>query len=404
MRGEHLVNTSYASLQKQVPSHGNYPLAISLEIAEQLATNAPVALSTSGGKDSSAMTLAVSTYLDEIGHRGPRLLIHSDLGRIEWKESLPMCQRLADRVGMELVVVKRQAGDLLDRWRVRWSNNCERYASLSCVKMILPWSTACMLFCRSELKAAIICRDLVERFPQQIILNASGIRRDESTTRAKAPIWSPQARLTSQTYQTTGLDWHPILEWNLEQVFAYHQVRDFPLHEAYTRFLMSRVSCSFCILAGLADLIASTTCPDNHAIYRELVAIEILSSYSFQETRWLGDIAPHLLSEEMRAGLQEAKQRSARRSAAESRIPKHMLYSKGWPTSRPTYDEAQVLAEVRTDVAEILGLVIQYTNPDAILDRYDELIEQKHLQDEAKERKLARAHLLAGREVGGNAA
>jgi hypothetical protein len=63
-----------------------------------------------------------------------------------------------------------------------------------------------------------------------------------------------------------------------------------------------------------------------------------------------------------------------------------------------------VMAEVRTEVAESLGLVIRYTNPDAILDRYDELSEQKHLQDEAKERKLACALVLAAREAGGNAA
>lgn len=41
-----------------------------------------------------------------------------------------------------------------------------------------------------------------------------------------------------------------------------------------------------------------------------------------------------------------------------------------------------VMAEVRTEVAESLGLVIRYTNPDAILDRYDEMSEQKHLQKE----------------------
>ncbi len=167
---------------------------------------------------------------------------------------------------------------------------------------------------------------------------------------------------------------------------------------------MSRVSCAFCTLASLADLIASTTCPDNHAIYRELVAIEIISSFSFQETRWLGDIAPHLLSEDMRAGLEEAKQRSVRRSAVEARIPKHMLYAKGWPTSRPTYDEARLLAEVRVEVAQILGLTIRYTDPDAILDRYDELIEQKRLQDEAKARKLARTPMLVACGNGGNAA
>ena len=375
----------------------DYSLAITPEITNLLAANAPVALGISGGKDSSAMSLAASSYLDEIGHTGPRLLIHSDLGRIEWRQSLPMCQRLADHLGMKLVVVRRQAGDLLDRWRVRWNKNCERYASLSCVKMILPWSTASMLFCRSELKAAIICRDLVERFPQQTIINASGIRADESPTRAKAPIWALQPRLSSKTYNTTGLDWHPLLSWTLEQVFAYHQTRHFPLHEAYTRFLMSRVSCSFCILAGLADLIASTTCPDNHAIYRELVAIEILSTYSFQETRWLGDIAPHLLNEEVRAGLEDAKRRAALREAAESRIPKHLLYSKGWPTSRPSYDEAKILAEVRIRVAQILDLTIGYTDPNAILDRYDELIEEKRRQDEAKAPKQVHTLTLVAR-------
>lgn len=372
----------------------NYPLAISPEIADLLTANAPVALSTSGGKDSSAMSLAVSSCLDEMGHRGPRILIHSDLGRIEWKQSLPMCRHLADHLGMELVVVRRQAGDLLDRWKVRWSNNCQRYADLQCVKLILPWSTASMLFCRSELKAAIICRDLVERFPGAVIINGSGIRADESATRAKAPIWGPQARLTSKTYGTTGLDWHPLLSWTLEQVFAYHQLRNYPLHEAYTRFGMSRVSCAFCILAGLADLIASTTCPDNHAIYRELVAIEILSTYSFQETRWLGDIAPHLLSEEMLAGLEEAKRRATLREAAESCIPKHMLYSKGWPTSIPSFDEARLLAEVRATVAQILGLTIRYTDPETIRDRYSELMEEKRKQDEAKARKQARSQLL----------
>lgn len=247
-----------------------------------------------------------------------------------------------------------------------------------------------MLFCRSELKAAIICRDLVERFPHQMIINASGIRADESPTRAKAPIWAPQARLTSKTYGTTGLDWHPILSWTLEQVFAYLQHCHFPLHEAYTKYGMSRVSCAFCILAGLADLIASTTCPDNHAIYRELVAIEILSSYSFQEKRWLGDIAPHLLSEEMLAGLEEAKQRAMLREVAESRIPKHLLYTKGWPTTRPTFDEAGLLAEVRLEVAQILNLTIQYTTADTIIARIDELIEHHRLANEAKARKTAR--------------
>ena len=354
-----------------------YPIEVAPVVTDLLTTDAPVALSVSGGKDSGAMALATSAYLNEIGHQGPRLLIHADLGRVEWRESLPMCQALAGWLNLPLVVVRRQAGDLLDRWRVRWRNNCERYANLETVRLILPWSTASMLFCRSELKAAIICRELVQRFPQQTILSATGIRWQESSTRAKAPIWAPQYRLENATHHTKGVDWHPIVAWQLSQVLSYHQLRQFPLHEAYTRYGMSRVSCAYCVLAGLADLVASTTCPNNQDLYRELVAIEIISTFSFQESRWLGDVAPHLLSEEMRAGLAEAKRRAALRAAAEARIPRHLLYSKGWPTAMPTRAEATLLGEVREIVAAAVGITIRYTNPDAILGRYAELIEAK---------------------------
>lgn len=95
----------------------------------------------------------------------------------------------------------------------------------------------------------------------------------------------------------------------------------------------------------------------------------------------------------MRAGLEEAKRRAALREAAESRIPKHMLYSKGWPTNVPSFDEARRLSEVRIAVAQILGLTIQYTDPDTIRNRYSELIEEKRKQEEAKARRQVRASL-----------
>jgi hypothetical protein len=77
-------------------------------------------------------------WLDAQGHAGPRILIHSDLGRVEWRQSLPLCERLAARLGLELVVVRRQAGDLLDRRQTRWRNNVARYADLACVQLIVP--------------------------------------------------------------------------------------------------------------------------------------------------------------------------------------------------------------------------------------------------------------------------
>ena len=43
-----------------------------------------------------------------------------------------------------------------------------------------------MRFCTSELKTAVICRELVKRFPGRQILSVTGIRRQESAGRAKA--------------------------------------------------------------------------------------------------------------------------------------------------------------------------------------------------------------------------
>ncbi len=169
------------------------PISTTSQINQLLQHHAAIGIGVSGGKDSSAAAWATNLYLDEIGHQGARLLIHSDLGRIEWQDSLPACQRLADRLQMELIVVRREAGDLLDRWQVRWENNVERYRQLECVKLILPWSTPSMRFCTSELKTALIARKLVALLPGQTILSVSGIRRQESTQRAKAPVMAPQA-------------------------------------------------------------------------------------------------------------------------------------------------------------------------------------------------------------------
>jgi 3'-phosphoadenosine 5'-phosphosulfate sulfotransferase (PAPS reductase)/FAD synthetase len=349
-------------------------IATTPEITTLVEAGAPVAIGVSGGKDSTALAFATDAWLDHWGHTGPRILIHSDLGRVEWKASLPTCERLAERLRLPLIVVKRKRGDMMDRWLQRWRDNVARYAALECVKLILPWSTPAMRFCTSELKMAVICRDLVERFPGQTILSASGIRREESTQRAKAPVIKPQDKLASKTFQTTGYDWHPLLEWRLSDVLECHTRNDFPLHEAYTTYGSSRVSCAFCILGSRADLLASTTCPDNQDIYREMVDLEIASSFAFQESGWLGDVAPQLLSAEQLAGLVSAKRRAAIRSHAEVQIPPHLLYTKGWPLWLPTQAEAELLCSVRRTVAEAMNLDVAYTEPAELLGRYEELI------------------------------
>ncbi len=49
-----------------------------------------LALGVSGGKDSDVAAAKTLAYLKQVGHLGPCILIHSGLGRIEWKDSLPV--------------------------------------------------------------------------------------------------------------------------------------------------------------------------------------------------------------------------------------------------------------------------------------------------------------------------
>ena len=185
------------------------------EVDALLRANSPVAFGVSGGDDSALMVLEGIDYLNSIGHTGPRILIHADLGRTDWADSLPACKRLAERTGLRLEVVKWKGGDLLDRWQKRWDDNVQRYAELSCVRIIKPWSSAKWRFCTKELKTAVICAHLVRMFPGHTIINAVGLRWEESDNRGKMPIWKDEEELRKVKLQTKGVAWHPVMAWKL---------------------------------------------------------------------------------------------------------------------------------------------------------------------------------------------
>lgn len=337
--------------------------------------NAVVAVGVSGGKDSVAVALAVARHLDDIGHSGPRLLIHSDLGRVEWADSLPACERLAAHLGWELVTVKRNAGDMLARWQGRWAANLRRYVELECVKLILPWSTPSMRFCTSELKTAVITSELKKRFPGQDILNVTGIRRQESDNRAKAPIAALMTGL--QRRGATGYSWNAIIEWLLDEVLQEIADAGLTLHEAYTRFNASRVSCIFCIMSAWADLVAACGNEDHQPLYVAMVELEAASGFGFQGSRWLADVAPHWLSEDLRARVERAKAGAKIRVALEALIPKRLHYTKGWPTCLPTVEEASVIASARAGVANVIGVEVKFTTGPEVIGRYEQLMDLK---------------------------
>lgn len=335
-----------------------------------LAAGAPVAIGVSGGKDSQACALATVAHLDAIGHSGPRVLIHADLGSVEWDDSLPACEALAEHLGLQLIVVRRKAGGLMERWESRWASSVARYESLSTVTLVPCWSTPSMRFCTSETKTHPIIAELKRRFGRQQIVNVTGIRRAESAARSRATI---------ADFDETNLlwTWRPIADWSVEQVFAAIDASGLAPHPAYREFGMSRVSCRFCIMSNVADLTAAAAQPEAHDLYRQMVALESRSSFAFQGSRWLGDVAPQLLTAERRYDLAAGKARAAARVAAEKAITRPMLYVRGWPTRMLTDDEADILAAVRAEVAALFGFARTFVDRAAVHGRYADLLQQR---------------------------
>lgn len=340
------------------------------EIEVLIAANAPVAIGVSGGKDSQACALATLEYLSAKGHTGPRLLIHSDLGVVEWKDSLPVCERLAEHTGVELTVVRRKSGDMMDRWESRWESSVRRYINLETVTLVLPWSTPSMRFCTSELKTHIIEAELRRRFKGQTVINVTGVRRDESKARSLGTIASPNKKGDIWS-------WRPISDWNINDVFSRIAISGLSAHEAYHEFGMSRVSCKFCIMSNWSDLTAASTQEEAHELYLRMVGLEINSTFGFQGSRWLADVAPHLLGDSLSKRVVEAKEKAKSRVALEKRIEKDMLFVKGWPARMLTDREASILADVRTGVSNLLGFESRYLDVTGIHKRYAELIDTR---------------------------
>jgi len=366
------ISQHQASFDLGLFSMPTQPIAITPEIECLLDKNAVIAIGISGGKDSDCVAIAMDAYLNEIGYQGKRLLIHADLGRVEWKDSLPSCERLAAKIGWELVVVRREAGDMLARWEGRWEANADRYANLRRLKLTLPWSTPSLRFCTSELKTQVITSELRKRYKGVPVINITGVRRQESSNRAKMPVSGVMPKL--QRKDAEGYFWNPIIEWPVEQVFQTIADAGLKLHEAYTEYGASRVSCAFCIMSAAHDLRAAAGCADNHDLYRSMVNLEIRSTFGFQESAWLADTAPHLLSSETLKAVERSKLAALKRQALEKTIPTSLMLESGIPLQMPTLEEAQLLADVRRQVGELVRINVGYVTAADVLDRYAEML------------------------------
>jgi 3'-phosphoadenosine 5'-phosphosulfate sulfotransferase (PAPS reductase)/FAD synthetase len=256
--------------------------AIDSRIRDAIARGAVVAMSLSGGKDSTAAAFMANAVLDAAGHpRSRRIAVHADLGRAEWRETPATVDAVAAALGLPLIVVRQSRHDLVGRWQDRFERGLTRYAALETLCLIGPWSSAKLRFCTSEAKASVITRFLRSEFAGQEVISVIGIRRAESPARQLTPVSADDRRLSSGA-GTSGFIWNPLVDWSTDEVFALHDRAALPLHIAYTRYGSTRLSCAACVLASKHDLEASASCVGSRGTIDVLVPTRAMARRRFR--------------------------------------------------------------------------------------------------------------------------
>lgn len=250
------------------------PASVPPAVAEMMARGAALAVSISGGKDSQALLSSLSALHREQGWAGSIYAVHAHLGRAEWPQSLAHCHHIAREAGVELVVVRRPQGDLVQEMQDRmealrgtekphWPSSAARYctsdqkrtqidkvlraphwpsaASRYCtshqktsqIDKVLrnPWPTASMRYCTADQKRDQLVK---EHRKHELVIAAMGMRAEESSHRAKLSQVTVAGRVTAsalkalspeqaldakQDGQRLALDWLPLHEWSEADVW-----------------------------------------------------------------------------------------------------------------------------------------------------------------------------------------
>jgi 3'-phosphoadenosine 5'-phosphosulfate sulfotransferase (PAPS reductase)/FAD synthetase len=167
------------------------------------------------------------------------VVVHADLGRVEWAGTKELAAEQAAHYGHRFEVVARPQGDLLDHIEARgmFPDSKNRY-------------------CTSDHKTGqvlkVMTRLVAELGRPARILNCLGIRADESPARAKKVPFESDRKASNGKRRVDR--WYPIFDWTEAQVWARVKRSGVRHHPAYD-LGMPRLSCCFCVLAGKHSLV-----------------------------------------------------------------------------------------------------------------------------------------------------
>ncbi len=234
------------------------------ECRELIDRGALMALNHSGGKDSQCMTILLSRIVP----REQLLVVHAPLGEVEWPRTIEHIERTIPP-DVPLIMAPVTSGKSL----------------LEQVEERGMWPSSSARWCTSDFKRGPIERELRRylkahpRFGDRIV-NAMGMRASESPARSRLVPWRHSDRNSRAGRE--WYDWLPV--HGLERAEVFRIIRDAGQspHWAYAAG-MSRLSCSFCILASRADLCRAAELRPR--LYRQYVDLERRIGHTLSPTR-----------------------------------------------------------------------------------------------------------------------
>ena len=261
--------------------------------APNLASYDYIAVSSSAGKDSQAMLDYVAELAEAAGVSDRVVVIHADLGRVEWPGTKELAERQAKHYGFHFEVVSRIGGVATKDSSVYKKG--EIFGDmLDYTERRKAWPMNCARFCTSEFKRAPILKKLTalaRKFKADNpdagracrILECIGLRAEESPARAKKSAFINRKSNKNQVVDT----WLPIFSWLEGDVWARIKASGVESHKAY-EYGMPRLSCVFCIFAPRAALILAGK--HNPELLKTCVDLEKKINHTFKKNLSLAEI------------------------------------------------------------------------------------------------------------------
>jgi 3'-phosphoadenosine 5'-phosphosulfate sulfotransferase (PAPS reductase)/FAD synthetase len=248
-----------------------------------------VFINSSAGKDSQAQLDYLVDLALEQDCLDKLVVVHCDLGRIEWEGTRELAERQAAHYGLRFEVVRNENWpDLLARIEAhgRWPGRDTRYCTSE-----FKTGQARRLATRLVTEARANGLGMAQR--EVRILNCLGIRAQESHTRAKLTPYKhhPHYQLDKEGNRKDGNgwtnskrwvdEWLPIHAWSADEVWARIKESGVEHHPAYDKG-MPRLSCILCPLASFsANVMGAFLNPD---LADEYVGVEDRIGHKYTPT------------------------------------------------------------------------------------------------------------------------